>query len=381
MFGERLRELKERGTLRSIRDRCTPQGRTIEIDGRTLLNFASNDYLGLSDHPAVKRAVTAAVEQYGAGSGASRLLSGGTALHRRLEARISDLKGTEAAVLFNSGYAANTGAVPALAGPDSVIFSDELNHASLIDGCRLSKAEVFIYRHRDVGHLADLMGRRGKRKAVIVTDSVFSMDGDIAPLAELMEAASVHEALLYIDDAHGTGVLGSGRGVLSHLGLSPQPFVIQMGTLSKALGSYGAFIAASEDTVGWLINTARTLIYSTALPAHVIAASIEAVEMILTDRSLIARLWNNRDLLAGGLASIGIKTPSETPIIPLIVGDDRRALEASRFLAGRGIYAPAIRRPAVKVPRIRFTVSALHQEEDIQRLLEALKEARDCGLL
>jgi len=381
VFEERLEALRREGLLRSISDRDSPQGRIIRVRGGVLVNFSSNDYLGLCGHDSLRRAAARAAEEYGAGSGASRLLSGGTALHRRLERLLSDLKATEDSVLFGSGYAANTGAIPAIADRDATIFSDELNHASLIDGCRLSRASTVIYRHADMDHLEELLRTVRRGRPVIVTDSVFSMDGDIAPLRDLTQLAAAHDALLYIDDAHGTGVLGRGRGALSHFGIPPESFVIQMGTLSKAAGSYGAFIAAGGDLVRWLVNTARTLIYSTALPAHLVAASVEAVRIMTSDALLVDRLWRNRESLVRGLHCIGVDTGrSETPIVPILLEDDQAALRLSEFLRARGIHAPAIRRPTVRTPRLRLTVSAAHTEEDIALLITSLREARDCGL-
>ncbi|VAX31114.1 8-amino-7-oxononanoate synthase [hydrothermal vent metagenome] len=382
VFEDRLEGLIQDGLFRSINDRDSPQGRVINTGGRSLINFSSNDYLGLCNHPAINEAVVRAVEEYGTGSGASRLISGGSSLHQRLESLVSRLKGTEASVIFGSGYAANTGVIPAISDSNTTIFSDELNHASLIDGCRLSRARVFIYRHNDIEHLNGLLHSHRKGKSVIITDSVFSMDGDIAPIGELRELALTYDAVLYIDDAHGTGVLGGGEGALSHFGLSPESFIIQMGTLSKALGSCGAFVAATGVVIKWLINTSRTLMYSTALPAHLIAASIEAFNIILNDSSLVERLWKNRNCLVHGFHSIGVDTAqSQTPIVPVMLRDNRSAVGLSGFLMSRGIYAPAIRQPTVRTPRVRFTVSAVHTEEDIDILLKILREARDCGLL
>ncbi len=382
VFEKRLEGLIQDGLFRSINDRDSPQGRLMKTGGRSLINFSSNDYLGLCNRPSIREAVVRAVEEYGNGSGASRLISGGTVLHQRLESLVARLKGTEASVIFGSGYAANTGVIPAISDGNTTIFSDELNHASLIDGCRLSKARVFIYRHKDMEHLDELLRRNRSENSVIITDSVFSMDGDIAPVGDLRELALTYDAMLYIDDAHGTGVLGGGKGALSHFGLSPEPFIIQMGTLSKAVGSYGAFVAAAGVVIEWLINTSRTFIYSTALPAHLVSASIEAVNIILNDHSLVERLWKNRDYLVKGLHSIGVDTGlSQTPIVPLVFRDNRSAIGLSGLLMSRGIYAPAIRQPTVKTPRVRFTVSAVHSEEDIDLLVEVLREARDCGLL
>ncbi len=381
MFGKRLDELEEACLLREITDRLSPQGRVIETGKGPLTSFASNDYLGLCNHPLLKEAAARAVEEYGTGAGASRLLSGGTALHRELEILLSRLKGTEASLLFNSGYAANTGVIPAISGEDTFIFSDELNHASLIEGCRLSRSPVFVYRHNDTDHLESLLSDHRGRRPLIVTDSVFSMDGDIAPLDRLRDLALDYGGILYVDDAHGTGVLGGGRGALSHFGLPPEPFIIQMGTLSKALGSCGAFVAASGEVVRWLVNRARTLIFSTALPPPVVAASLAAVRIILHDDTLVRMLWEKRALLLRGLSSAGIATGrSATPIIPIELRDNPAALRLSGFLRDRGLYVPAVRRPAVRTPRVRITLSAVHTHEDIGLLVKTLEEARNCGL-
>jgi 8-amino-7-oxononanoate synthase len=377
---DRIEALRREGLLRVIRDRESPQGRTIRIGGRQLINFSSNDYLGLANHPSVISAAKDALERYGAGSGASRLLSGGTELHRQLEEALATFKSTEAALVFNSGYAANVGMLSAIADSETTIFSDELNHASIIDGCRLSRAETVVYPHTDMDTLRRLIKKKRKR-ALIVTDTVFSMDGDIAPLKDILEIAEEHDALVYIDDAHGTGVLGGGRGALHHFGLSPEPFLLQMATLSKALGSMGAFVAGERVVVEWAINTARTMIFSTALPAHVLAASKEAVRIVMSNSTLVKRIWDNRDVLYTELKELGLDTGrSQTPIIPVLMSSNEKALRLSAFLFERGIYAPAVRRPAVRQPRLRITVTAVHTKEDILRLVDALKEARQCGL-
>ena len=384
-FKDKLKKLKSRGLLRKIRDRASSQGREIVMGGMRLINFSSNDYLGLSNRPEIMNAVTRAVQEYGTGSGASRLLSGGTDLHRKLEEVIAEMKETEASILFNSGYAANTGVLPAISETGTTIFSDELNHASLIDGCRLSRATVYRYRHKDIDHLSRLISIDGTKQKLIVTDSIFSMDGDVAPLPDLAAVAEDNGAILYIDDAHGTGVLGGGRGALHHFGLLEKvesAKIIQMGTLSKAVGSIGAFIAADRQTVEWIINSARSLIFSTALPSHIIAASIEAIRLMQDDGSLVERLWRNRGKIVEGLNGSGIDTGmSESPIIPIVMEDNDSVLKASAFLMERGIYIPPVRRPAVKRPRLRLTVSATHTSEDIEKLIKILREAKRCGLL
>ncbi len=381
MFQNELEKLKQHSLFRQIRDRSGPPSR-ICIGGVEYRNFASNDYLGLAAHPFVRESAKKAIDEYGFGAGASRLLAGGTVLHSELERAVADFKGTGAALICNSGYSANVGAIPALAKEGDVIFSDELNHASIIDGCRLSRAKTVIFRHRDVLHLSELMKREKGRRQMIVTDTIFSMDGDIAPIGELHELctgrAGEAEVILYLDDAHGTGVLGGGRGALSHFGISPESRpgleIIQMGTCSKALGSFGSFIAADRESVEWLTNTARGFIYSTALPSGAIAASLAALELIRTEPQLVERLWDNRERLFQGIRALGFDTMgSESPIIPVIVGDAKATGDFAERLLVRGIFAPAIRPPTVRVPRLRVTVSAAHTEEDIDALLDALK--------
>ncbi|HTZ17094.1 MAG TPA: aminotransferase class I/II-fold pyridoxal phosphate-dependent enzyme, partial [Dissulfurispiraceae bacterium] len=274
MFEEDIKRLKEKGLLRKIHDREIPSGDAfvslgsrIVLEGTEYINFASNDYLGLSSSSDLADAAKKAVDAFGFGAGASRLLSGGTAMHAKLEKEVAIFKGTEAALALNSGYQANTGVIPALAGEGAVIFSDELNHASIVDGCRLSRAKKVIYNHRDIYHLSSLLHNEAGAKKIIVTDTVFSMDGDIAPIRNLYELCSgLPGTMLYLDDAHGTGVLGGGHGALTHFGLTPQSWIVQMGTFSKALGSFGAFVAGTRELIDWLINTSRGFIYSTALP-------------------------------------------------------------------------------------------------------------------
>lgn len=404
MFADELERLRQENLLRRIKDRnalcimgnelkdpsrITHHASRILIDGAEYINFTSNDYLGLASHPSIKEAAQRAINKYGFGSGASRLLSGGTELHRRLEKMVAEFKKTDTALVFNSGYTANISAIPSIAREGDVIFSDELNHVSIIDGCRLSKAKKVIYRHRDTAHLSELIKKEEGKRKIVITDTVFSMDGDIAPLKDIYnlctsinsEPKTPNSILFYIDDAHGTGVLGNGRGALEHFGIKPEPWpnaqIIQMGTFSKALGSYGAYIAADRDVIEWLINTARGFIYSTALPASIIAASIEALQILNKDSMLVKKLWQNRERLFKGITELGFDTMnSETPIIPIIVGDIETTLKFSELLTKHNIYAPAIRPPTVKIPRIRVTVTAAHSEEDIDKLLDALSEAR-----
>jgi 8-amino-7-oxononanoate synthase len=375
MFSEKLKILNEKSLFRDIKDRASPQGPKIKIGDREYINFSSNDYLGLANHPYIIDKVKRTLDEYGYGSAASRLLSGGSNLYKELEGKIARFKDTESALVFNSGYAANTGIIPAITDKDDMIFSDELNHASIIDGCRLSKAKTFIYRHKAVSHLEDLIRKADARSKIVVTDTVFSMNGDIAPLNEICNICNIYNAILYIDDAHGTGVLGNGRGALSHFKIKSEPWIIQMGTFSKALGSYGAFVAGSKDAIEWILNTARSFVFSTALPSCVIAASIAALELIEDDSVLIKRLWANRNKVAAYIKDINFNIEeSETPIIPLKTGTVKNTLRISKYLYEKDICAPAIRPPTVTDPRIRITVTADHTDEDIDRLIEALRE-------
>jgi 8-amino-7-oxononanoate synthase len=374
VFEAELEKLRHAGLLRTTRDRQSRQGRTITIDGKEYLNFSSNDYLGLSSHPAITEAAKEALGAFGFGSGASRLLGGGCTLHGELEKRLAEFKGTEAALLLGSGYGANTGIIPAIAGTGAALFSDELNHASIIDGCRLSKARTYLYRHCSMKHLESMLEGSKANRNVVITDTVFSMDGDMASLIDLYNLCKRCGATLYLDDAHGTGVLGKGRGALSHFGIKPEPWIIQMGTMSKAMGSFGAFAAGTKDTIEWLRNSARSFIYSTALPAPAAAASLAAIEIIENDPTLTDKLWANRDRLMAGLKGVDTGN-TETPVIPVILGDVESALKLSGTLYEKGIHAPAIRPPTVVKPRIRLTVTAAHTEEDIERVIAAINSA------
>ncbi|MBA3060191.1 MAG: 8-amino-7-oxononanoate synthase [Nitrospirae bacterium] len=381
MFSESLIRLKEKNLLREIKNRNSSQGARIVIDGKECINFSSNNYLGLANHPHVIESAQKAIAMFGFGSGASRLLCGGSILHSELEKKTAKFKGTESALIFNSGYSANTGIIPAIADEGDVIFSDELNHASIVDGCRLSGAKKIIYRHKDIGHLSELVKKENAERKIIITDSIFSMDGDIAPLKEIYELCSSfysrlltpNSILLYIDDAHGTGVLGNGKGALAHFGIKPESWIIQMGTFSKALGSLGAFAAGSKDAIEWILNTARSFIFSTALPSCAAAASIAALEVIEKEPELLNKLWSNRERAVHGITKLGYDImSSETPIIPVRTGTIEEALHISQHLMENGIFVPAIRPPSVKEPRIRITVTSAHAAEDIERLIKAL---------
>jgi len=380
MFSDDLNQLADKGLLRKFIDRdahmaahCIAPLSRVEIGGIEYINFSSNDYLGLSASRELAEAAKKAIEALPFGAGASRLLAGGTELHGRLEEAIARFKSAESALIFNSGYQANVSCIASLAGEGATIFSDELNHASIVDGCRLSKAKKLIYRHRDIDHLASLMQKERSGRKIIVTDTIFSMDGDIAPVFELYTlCASMPDAILYLDDAHGTGVLGNGHGALAHFNLKSEPWIVQMGTFSKALGSFGAFVAGSREVIDWLTNTARGFIYSTALPPCVVAASAAAIGLIESDSAYVQRLWRNQRKAAEGISAAGFEIIcKETPILAVKVGDINETLALSDKLRRHRIYAPAIKPLTVKTPRIRITVSAAHTDEDIAALINA----------
>ncbi|KPJ98769.1 MAG: hypothetical protein AMK71_10905 [Nitrospira bacterium SG8_35_4] len=380
-FNEELNALKKKGILRRLTCIESSQGPRISIEKKTYLNFSSNDYLNLSGHREIVKAAIISLYKNGAGSGSSRMLSGTLKPHVALEHLIARFKKTPKALVVNSGYAANTGIMPVIAGEDSIIFSDELNHASIIDGARLSKAKIKIYRHRDVAHLEDLLKKSLKVKFVkrrlIVTDTVFSMDGDIAPLESIHQLSRQYNALFMIDDAHGTGVLGkTGRGGLEHAGIRDRD-IVQMGTFSKAAGCFGAFVAGKVSLIDILVNRARSFMYSTALPPAVASASAIALHISASSSSrLRKRLWSNRERLAQGIASLGYDTlGSETPIIPILTGTVRDTLHLSKYLYRNHIYAPAIRPPTVQDGkcRIRFSLTAAHTNDDIDNVIECLR--------
>ncbi|MBF0339075.1 MAG: 8-amino-7-oxononanoate synthase [Nitrospirae bacterium] len=379
MYTAYLQRLSEAGLLRTIADRNCPQGRTILRGGAQLLNFASNDYLGLAAGNVITGEARRAMADFGLGAGASRLLSGGCTLHGELERKVAAFKGTEAALVFNSGYTANVSAIPALATKEGAIFSDELNHASIVDGCRLSGAERFVYRHGSLSHLAELLQASTRTPKLVITESVFSMDGDVADIGGICELCKAHNALLYVDDAHATGVLAGGRGSLAYFNIPLDDNIIQMGTFSKALGSMGGFIAASGTIIEYLVNSARGLIYSTALPAPVVAASLAAIDYVQGNPDVVATLHANIANCKRLLQLLGIHVhDAPTAIVPIYVETVADALRISGQLTARGIYAPAIRPPTVKQPRIRISLSALHSDEDIKHLSASLAEVIGC---
>lgn len=359
------------------------------LDGKHVLSLSSNNYLGLADDPVVKQAAVHAVECYGCGAGASRLVSGGMELHEALEHELAAFKHTEAALLFSTGYHANIGVIPAVVDGRAAIFSDERNHASIIDGCRLSRADYETYPHRDVEALAEALrgldqsGHRGRR--LVLTDTVFSMDGDIAPLPDIVDVCDRYGAILYVDEAHATGCLGpGGRGALAAFGLEGRA-PVAMSTLSKAFGSFGAFISGETLLRDYLVNTARGFIYTTALPPAVVAASLAALDALEREPERVERLQENGRLLREGLQRLGFDTSSsETQIVPVLVGESATALEFAGRLVERGVFAVAVRPPTVPLgrARIRASVMATHTRADIELALTAFGEVgRELGLI
>ena len=361
-----------------------PQGPRVILEGTEVLLLCSNNYLGLADHPRVRRAAADAAERYGAGAGASRLISGDMELHRTLEAGLARFKGTESALLFGSGYLANLGAVSALAGEGGVVFSDELNHASIIDGCRLARAETFVYRHCDLDHLAWGLEQTAGRPALIVTDGVFSMDGDVAPLPALAELAGRYGARLMVDDAHGTGAIGpGGRGTVAAAGLEGVVDVV-VGTLGKALGSYGAYVCTSSALRELLINKARTFIYSTAPPPPSVGAALAALGQLESRPGVVEHLRRNAAVMRQALVSYSLDVgPSRTQIIPVMVGNARRATALCERALDGGVFAQAIRPPTVPdgTSRLRLTVMANHRADELEKAARVIGlAARELGI-
>ncbi len=414
---DKLKELKESGLFRDLKTVEGAQGPYLKIDGKQYLSFCSNNYLGLADHPKVKQAAIEAIEKYGWGAGASRLVSGNTTLHERLEEEIARFKHTEASIIFPTGYMANIGAICSLVSQGDIVIGDILNHASIVDGCRQSGATFRFYPHCDMNKLERILKRASEyRRRLIVTDSVFSMDGDLAPLPEIVDLAQRYNAMTMIDEAHGTGVFGKdGRGAAEHWNLDGRIDIV-MGTLSKAVGSLGGFIAGSHDLVAYLRNKARSFIYTTALPPAACAASIAALKLIQEEPSLRDILWKNASCVEEGLKKNGLykgvksqesgvrsyppsnpplskggtmggadsrlKTQDSLtqkgPIFPIIIGESRKALEVSNQLWKENIFIPAIRPPTVPegTSRLRLTVTATHNTEHIYKLLDVLSNIK-----
>ena len=379
-----LAQLEAAGLRRRVRALASASEPEVILDGRRVLCLASNNYLGLAAHPEVVDAAAEAARRYGAGAGSARLVTGGLTLHDELEARLAAFKGTEDAVLFSSGYLANLGTVSALVGPGDAVFSDELNHASIIDGCRLSRADVLVYRHADAGHLAERLAAwrasaGAGRRALVVTDSVFSMDGDVAPLAAIASACERHGAVLMVDEAHATGVVGpGGRGAVAGLGLDGRVGVV-IGTLSKALGSAGGFIAGTADLCDYLRNRARSFIFDTALPPPTTAAALAALGVVEREPERPVRARRLAGRLAAGLRAAGYAVPDPAAaVLPVVVGSPAAALGLSARLLDGGVLVTAIRPPSVPegTSRLRATVMATHTDAEIDRAVTAFAAAR-----
>jgi 8-amino-7-oxononanoate synthase len=382
---QELRWLEEKERYRTLRWLDEGPSPWVRVGGERVLLLCSNNYLGLANHPQLKEAAIRAVEAWGCGSGGSRSISGSLTLHQRLEERLAQLHGTEAALLFNSGYSANLSILQALMGEGDEIFSDELNHASLVDGCRLSKAAVQIYSHRDTVHLGGLLSKSRARKKLIVTDGVFSMDGDIAPLPELVELTRKYEALLMVDDAHAFGVLGSGgAGTIDHFQL-PRKVDILVGTFGKALGCFGAFVAGRKSLIELLINKGRVFLYTTALPPSIPASVLAALDLLEKEPQRRIQLWENVHTLRKGLDHLGFDTmKSEAHIVPVLVGEPKVTMEIDRKLLWKRIFVQGIRPPTVPdgKSRLRVTVMATHTQEDIDFALKQFEEVgKTLGLI
>ena len=346
----------------------------VKRNNQEFIMMASNNYLGLTHDLRVQQAAKYAVEQYGTGSGGARLTSGTFPLFNELELGIADFKHTEQALVFNTGYMANVGTITALMNKNSIIISDELNHASIIDGCRLSGARIERYNHKDIEHAEHILKNYKSSHKMIITDGVFSMDGDIAPLDKLYELGKEYNALLMVDDAHSTGVLGNGRGTAHHFGLTDVD--VQLGTLSKALGSVGGYVAGRKELIEYLVNYSRSFIFSTALSPADIGAALEALTIVKNEPLVVEQLNENTAYMANKLQSMGIECDDETPIFPIIVGDNERALSLAYELELRGIIITAIRPPTVPVgeSRLRMTVTAAHSQEQLDYVANTLRD-------
>lgn len=387
-LGEELKELKEQGVFRLPRVLEGAQGARAKFDGREAVNLSANNYLGLANDPRLKEAALKAVERYGAGSGSVRTIAGTMSLHAELEARLARFKHTEAALVFQSGFTANAGTVAAILGKEDLIVSDQLNHASIIDGARLSRATIKVYAHRDPNSLRQVLEEtkdQGFRRTLVITDGVFSMDGDVAPLPEVVRIAREYGAITMVDDAHASGVMGrNGRGTVDHFGLHGQ-VDIQVGTLSKALGVLGGYVAGNRTLIEYLIQRARPFLFSTSHPPAVTAAALAGLDILENEPELIERLWANTRFFKQGLTDLGFNTGiSETPITPVIVGDGAKAMQLSDRLFAEGVFAQGIAYPTVAKDkaRVRTIVTAAHREADLRFALDVFaKVGRELGVV
>jgi glycine C-acetyltransferase/8-amino-7-oxononanoate synthase len=374
-LGADLDKSRAEGLYRSLRTITSAQGPRIVLDGRELLNFSSNDYLGLANDATLKQAAMAAVEKYGVGAGASRLVCGNLQPYEDLERKLAAFKAKEAAIVFGSGYVANVGTITALVGEGDVVIMDKLDHASIIDGARLSGATIRVYPHKNLAKLEAILQQSDAfRRKLIVTETVFSMDGDLAPLAEIAALKEKYSAWLMIDEAHATGLYASNRrGIAEAAGVEDR-IDITLGTLSKALGCAGGFVVGSQTLIDFLRNRARSLIYSTALPPAICAAAAAAVDFVMSEdgHQRRDRLWRNVSAMKNGLSAVGVANESRSPIIPIIIGDESKAVEVSCRLQERGIFVPAIRYPTVPKgkARLRVTVTAAHEQAEIERFVK-----------
>jgi len=379
-FTQEISELREKGRYRRLRRVSTPQDTVVAIEGKKLLNFSSNNYLGLANHPDVVEAFIKYARKYGVGSGASRLVGGNMEVHAELEEALARFKGAEACLTFSSGYLANLGIIDTLGSPEATIFSDEFNHASIVDGCRLSRARVEVYRHADMGHLEDLLRASLAKRKINVTDGVCSMGGDIAPLPELTELKEKRGAILVVDDAHATGTLPpQGRGSADYFGLAGE-IDIQMGTFSKALGTYGAYMCASHTIVDYFINKCRPFIFNTGLPPAIAGATMKSIELLSRHPEWLASLMENEALFRREMDARGRKISSRTAIVPILVGTDEETMAVSQRLYDRGLFIHGIRPPTVPEGKgqLRLTLMATHTADMVKtaarRIDEALKE-------
>jgi len=375
-----IKSLKEKGLYTNIRTLSSPQGARLIVDGKEVLNFCSNNYLGLADHPSLKKAADEAIDKYGVGPAAVRTIAGTMDIHNELERKIAEFKHAEAAITFQSGFAANLGTIQALVGKSDVIFSDELNHASIIDGCRLSGARIVRYRHCDANHLEQVIKENEDsfEKALIITDGVFSMDGDVAPLDKLQEIAEGYDILLAVDDAHGEGVLGrGGRGIVDHFNLHGK-VDIEIGTFSKAFGVIGGMVAGNAIIINWLKQRGRPFLFSSAMTPPDVSACSAAIDILASSEELVKRLWKNGDYFKDGMEKNGFDIGnSATPITPVMLGEAPLAQAMSKELFENGIFATPIGFPTVPrgKARIRVMISAAHSKADLDQALEKFKIA------
>ncbi len=384
---QRLNELKEQGVYRKLPVLESPSGPRCIVNGKNVINLSSNNYLGLANHPRLREAGKKAIDKWGMGAGAVRTIIGTMSIHEELEEKLAKFKHVEAVLVFQSGFTANAGAIPGIVDKGDVIISDELNHASIIDGCRLSKADVVRYKHSDMEDLERVIKevKDNYNIKLIITDGVFSMDGDIAKISEIVELAEKYGCLTYVDDAHSSGVLGkSGQGSAHHFGLSDRVDV-QIGTLSKAIGVVGGYVAGRRNLVDWLNHRGRPFLFSTAAPPAVAAACIEAINILSESTELTDRMWDNANHFKKKLNELGFNTgKSETPITPVITGDDRKAVELSKRLFEEGVFAQAIVFPTVPKggARVRTIVTAAHTKDDLDEAAAAFaKVGRELGLI